>query len=113
MSEQPSSATVAAAAPVGANPNFIAASAPAATAVNATTPSAAVASVNAQDLASVAKPERAEPFAFADFTWLNGNARTKELAMDTKFFRPEICATYAGSTTIAAQSFRTFLGREA
>src|ERR1700704_1054686 len=24
-----------------------------------------------------AQPEKAEPFAFADFTWLNGNARTK------------------------------------
>jgi hypothetical protein len=37
-----------------------------------------------------AKVPKAEPFAFADFTWLNGNARTKELAMDTKFFTPEI-----------------------
>src|SRR5260370_21578652 len=33
-----------------------------------------------------AKSPAAEPFAFADFTWLNGNSRTKELAMDTKFF---------------------------
>ncbi len=41
------------------------------------------------------KPEKtpkAEPFAFADFTWLNGNARTKEVPMDTKFFTPEIRA---------------------
>src|SRR5579883_2381085 len=30
------------------------------------------------------------PFGFADFTWLNGNARTKELAFDSKFFTPEI-----------------------
>jgi Putative beta-barrel porin-2, OmpL-like. bbp2 len=36
------------------------------------------------------KPEKAEPFAFADFTWMNGNARTKQPAMDTKFFTPEI-----------------------
>ncbi len=36
------------------------------------------------------KKKPAEPFAFADFTWLNGNPRTKELAMDTKFFTPEI-----------------------
>jgi len=35
-------------------------------------------------------PAKAEPFAFADFTWLNGNARTKDLAFDTKFFTPEI-----------------------
>ena len=34
--------------------------------------------------------EKAEPFAFADWTWLNGNARTKEVPLDTKFFTPEI-----------------------
>src|SRR6202140_1233854 len=39
-----------------------------------------------------AKVQSTEPFAFADFTWLNGNARTKELAFDTKFFTPEIRA---------------------
>lgn len=33
-----------------------------------------------------------EPFAFADFTWLNGTARTKDVPMDTKFFTPEIRA---------------------
>jgi hypothetical protein len=38
------------------------------------------------------KPAKSEPFAFADFTWLNGNARTKESPMDTKFFTPEIRA---------------------
>lgn len=32
------------------------------------------------------------PFSFADFTWLNGNARTKEPAFDSKFFTPEIRA---------------------
>jgi len=40
----------------------------------------------------VAKTPATEPFAFADFTWLNGNARTKESPMDTKFFTPEIRA---------------------
>ncbi|HMI50155.1 MAG TPA: outer membrane beta-barrel protein [Candidatus Saccharimonadales bacterium] len=38
------------------------------------------------------KVPKSEPFAFADFTWLNGNARTKESPMDTKFFTPEIRA---------------------
>jgi hypothetical protein len=38
------------------------------------------------------KSPASEPFAFADFTWLNGNARTKESPMDTKFFTPEIRA---------------------
>jgi len=30
------------------------------------------------------------PFAFGDFTWLNGTARTKDAVLDTKFFTPEI-----------------------
>src|SRR5438105_1415558 len=30
-----------------------------------------------------------EPFAFADFTWLNGNSRTKESPLDTKVFTGE------------------------
>jgi putative OmpL-like beta-barrel porin-2 len=38
------------------------------------------------------KTPKAEPFAFADFTWLNGNARTKDVPLDTKFFTPEIRA---------------------
>jgi hypothetical protein len=33
-----------------------------------------------------------EPFAFADWSWLNGNPRTKEPAFDSKFFTPEIRA---------------------
>src|SRR5580765_7210921 len=36
------------------------------------------------------KPAKAEPFAFADWTWLNGNPRTKEAAFDSKFFTPEV-----------------------
>ncbi|HEV2399675.1 MAG TPA: outer membrane beta-barrel protein [Candidatus Sulfotelmatobacter sp.] len=36
------------------------------------------------------KTHPAEPFAFADWTWLNGNPRTKEPAFDSKFFTPEI-----------------------
>lgn len=38
------------------------------------------------------KPQPSEPFAYADWTWLNGNPRTKESPMDTKFFTPEIRA---------------------
>jgi len=56
----------------------------------------ALASVSPQALekgkSGAAKPLAAEPFAFADFTWLTGNARTKESPMDTKFFTPEIRA---------------------
>ena len=36
------------------------------------------------------RPQPSEPFAFADWTWLNGNARTRESPLDTKFFTPEI-----------------------
>ena len=39
-----------------------------------------------------AKPQAAEPFSFADFTWLNGNARTKDTPYATSFFTPEIRA---------------------
>jgi len=45
-----------------------------------------------QEHAPAANPAKAEPFSFADFTWLNGTARTKEVPLDTKFFTPEIRA---------------------
>src|SRR5882724_5326775 len=74
---QPSSANAPSAAPVAAT---------------VASPAVAAAATKSQEQASVAPPQKAEPFAFADFTWLNGNARTKDLAMDTKFFTPEIRA---------------------
>jgi hypothetical protein len=49
-------------------------------------------SETAQPAASTPATQPAEPFAFADWTWLNGNARTKEAAFDSKFFTPEIRA---------------------
>ena len=36
------------------------------------------------------KAAPAEPFAFADWTWLNGTARNKDVVWDSKFFTPEI-----------------------
>jgi len=39
---------------------------------------------------SPAKPAKAEPFAYADWTWLNGNPRTKDLPFDSKYFTPEV-----------------------
>ncbi len=30
------------------------------------------------------------PFAFGDFTWLNGTTRTKDTILDTKYFTPEV-----------------------
>jgi hypothetical protein len=41
---------------------------------------------------ATSKAPASEPFAFADFTWLNGNPRTKQAPLDTKFFTPEIRA---------------------
>src|SRR5437868_3989573 len=34
--------------------------------------------------------QKSEPFAFADFTWLSGNPRTKDTPYATKFFTPEV-----------------------
>ena len=39
--------------------------------------------------ADTAKKPAPAPFAFADFTWLNGNARTKQAVLDTKAFTGE------------------------
>lgn len=35
------------------------------------------------------KDKATEPFAFADFSWLNGNSRAKESPLDTKYFTGE------------------------
>ena len=64
-------------------------------AASASTPVAAPAgavAVQSESVAAPAKQPVAEPFAFADWTWLNGNPRTKEAAFDSKFFTPEIRA---------------------
>ena len=36
------------------------------------------------------KPAPSVPFAYADWTWLNGTARNKDAVWDSKFFTPEI-----------------------
>jgi hypothetical protein len=41
---------------------------------------------------SAASAKKAEPFAFADFTWLSGNPRTKDLPLDSKAFTGEFRA---------------------
>jgi Putative beta-barrel porin-2, OmpL-like. bbp2 len=65
-------------------------------AAKASVPASAPAPVPVSDLADT-EPEITDPsnphsvpFAFADFTWLNGNARTKDTPYATKFFTPEI-----------------------
>ena len=104
-----SSSAAPAAAPASSQPGSLATSTLAASAVSPSpAPTTAGASANVipveKTLASVdpqatekgkpgaAKAAATEPFAFADFTWLTGNARTKESPMDTKFFTPEIRA---------------------
>jgi hypothetical protein len=47
-------------------------------------------STNAAAPATIGKPGYIEPFSDADWTWLNGNPRTKEIFWDSKFFTPEI-----------------------
>jgi hypothetical protein len=65
-----------------------------------TTPSAIAATAPAQVVAQgqsepaaqapAAAPGKVEPFSDADWSWLNGNPRTKDIFWDTKFFTPEI-----------------------
>src|ERR1700704_1127462 len=43
-----------------------------------------------QTQAAPTKPEPSVPFAYADWTWLNGTARNKDAVWDSKFFTPEI-----------------------
>jgi hypothetical protein len=35
-------------------------------------------------------PDNFTPFAYGDFTWLNGTSRNKDTVLDTKFFTPEV-----------------------
>ena len=50
----------------------------------------ASAPAGAQDAPAAAPaPKKPDPFAFADFTWLTGNPRTKESPLDTKMFTGE------------------------
>ena len=42
-----------------------------------------------QQPATVTPEKKPDPFAFADFTWLSGNPRTKESPIDTKVFTGE------------------------
>jgi hypothetical protein len=55
-------------------------------------PTSQEAAVAANKEAAPAEPAKIEPFSDADWTWLNGNPRTKEIFWDSKFFTPEIRA---------------------
>lgn len=47
------------------------------------------------ETANPEKQKPAEPFAFADFTWLTGNSRQKTYPLDTKYFTGEFRADVA------------------
>lgn len=56
-----------------------------------TMPSGATAGLSQDARAgSPEKPKPTEPFAYADWTWLNGTPRNKDVVWDSKFFTPEI-----------------------
>ena len=44
----------------------------------------------ATEAAPAAQTGPAEPFAYGDFTWLNGNSRQHKAVLDTKYFTPEV-----------------------
>ena len=52
-------------------------------------PTPALAQQDPPKTAQQEPPKTPEPFAFADFTWLSGNPRTKESPIDTKVFTGE------------------------
>ncbi len=56
----------------------------------APSPATAVPPTQETRTGSPEKPAPTEPFAYADWTWLNGNARNKDAVWDSKFFTPEI-----------------------
>jgi hypothetical protein len=88
-SSNPTTAETLAANTLSASPSLVATNSASTNVIPASQP---IASLAKQESPAKAKQPKAEPFAFADFTWLNGNARTKDLAFDSKFFTPEIRA---------------------
>ena len=55
-------------------------------------PSSLSSSPSQSSEAATAKKEKIVPFSDWDWSWLNGNPRTKDAAFDSKFFTPEIRA---------------------
>ena len=89
----------AAAKPAGGAPSAVPTSAPAEAVPTSMSKSIAAAIGPKQDMStSVSSPsttqekKKIEPFSDVDWTWLNGNPRTKEIFWDSKFFTPEIRA---------------------
>jgi Putative beta-barrel porin-2, OmpL-like. bbp2 len=89
---QPASTKAGTSASAAATPSI----APGATPSNSEPASSARTVASAQPQATekgksaVVTASRTEPFAYADWTWLNGTPRNKEAVWDSKFFTPEI-----------------------
>jgi hypothetical protein len=69
------------------------AAAPTTAALTAQTPVVAAAAAAATPPAKIFDPQRqtlADPFSYADWTWLNGNPRNEDTPLATKYFTPEI-----------------------
>jgi hypothetical protein len=60
------------------------------TALAAPVATTADSSTSTKTAVETAAPAKIDPFSDADWTWLNGNPRTKEIFWDSKFFTPEI-----------------------
>ncbi|HXC48768.1 MAG TPA: outer membrane beta-barrel protein [Candidatus Sulfotelmatobacter sp.] len=74
-------------APAGAVPSSMSTSIAAAIGPNKESSTSAIPAAT-----QVPEKKKIEPFSDYDWTWLNGNPRTKEIYWDTKFFTPEIRA---------------------
>jgi putative OmpL-like beta-barrel porin-2 len=78
-----------------ATAEFAAENAPAGDGIAATPQMPAPAESSSKRISASAAPQEkhaTEPFAFADFSWLNGNPREKDTPLDTKLFTPEFRA---------------------
>ena len=81
-SEQP--AAVLAAAPATESSSIVASRIEGQAPAESSSAAPAAATIGAEKLS------KSQPFAFADWTWLNGNPRTKDTPLATKYFTPEI-----------------------
>ena len=86
LAPPPASTTASAPASVAATPVSTASNGPVSSSAD---PNHAATDPQLPNGVPVPAPEKPAPFAFADFTWLNGNARTKESVLDTKAFTGE------------------------
>jgi Putative beta-barrel porin-2, OmpL-like. bbp2/Carboxypeptidase regulatory-like domain len=92
MPEEPASSTPAvSSAPTGSPAASALAAAQVQTA--SSTAAAAAAAPAAAPAAATFEPQKqtlADPFSYADYTWLNGNSRNKDTPLATKYFTPEV-----------------------